>query len=67
LKRIPQTAQALQGVNITVDFDYLKSDENRTHMFACEQQVFKQDQKCLFNTEYFQQRQKWLVCHPLVK
>ena len=28
---------------------------------------FKQDQKCLFHTEHFEQSQKWLVCKPLVK
>jgi broad specificity polyphosphatase/5'/3'-nucleotidase SurE len=33
LKSFPQPAQALLNVNIPVDWDYLKSDEDITQMF----------------------------------
>ena len=42
LKRFPQTAQAQSGIDIPVDCDYVKSDENRTQIDYCQQQVYKQ-------------------------
>ena len=45
-------AQALLDVDAPVDRDYVKSDENRTQTFNCEQQSHKQGQKCLLNNNY---------------
>ena len=52
LKRFAHTAQALQDFDIPVDWDYVKSDESRTQMLSCEQQVYEPGQKCLLNTNY---------------
>jgi hypothetical protein len=61
LKLFPKTAQALD-INITVDWDYVPSDENRTQLF-----YWEEGQKCLIYAKYFQQRPKWFIPKPLVK
>jgi len=57
---------SITNLDVPVDRDYVKSYENRTQMFNCEQS-HQQGQKCLYNTNYVQQHQKCLVCNPLVK